>query len=115
MPANQIAELLALNEPDTRLVKGACDIGKGLALLALLLALTTPLGWLLQRPILRPELQTFTAAHVLGSAFMISLCVTVLMQFRRQNITTLRIVWMVVFVATVIVLIEYITPNELPI
>jgi signal transduction histidine kinase len=114
MSVSPIAELLALNEPDERLVKSACDIGKASTILALLLVLTTPLGWLIQRPILRPELPTLTGAHVFGAVLMCAMCVTVQLLYGRQFFTALRVVWTIVFIANAIILVEYLTPQELP-
>lgn len=115
MPADSIAELLALNEPDERLVRSACQFGTIATVIALIMALTTPFGWILQRPILRPNLPTLTPAHVLGAVLFIMMCFTSLGLYRRTFVRGSKVVWFVVAIATTIILVEYILPDELPI
>ncbi len=114
MRYDPIADLLALNEPDPKLQANARLAGQIFALIGLAMALTVSGSWLLNTPILRHELPSLTAAHAISSAFFIFLDLSVLTLYYRKPTAWHTLLWALVFIANGIVILEYLTPEELP-
>ena len=110
----QIQRWLSTSEPDPDFVRRARQVGVIAALIGLPLALTVPLGWILGIPILRPVNPTVTPTHVIGVLFSILLAVSVILLYRGLNPRWLRPLWIMMILAVGEVLLEYLTPGELP-
>ncbi|MDP4242438.1 MAG: sensor histidine kinase [Bacteroidota bacterium] len=114
MSYDAIAELLALNEPDSRLVSRACRFGQICALLALMIVLTIPANWISPLHVPWLELPSFTLAHLSSVIFFVTLDLSALLLYQTRAVRLLPILWAIILVIYSIILIEYLTPGELP-
>src|ERR1700733_15490762 len=103
-----------LNGANPMFVQRARILGLCAAYVAFALALTSPISWLLNYPILRPNIPVYTGAHSIGLAFSLLLPLTVLLLYSNSGVRIGKIIWYVILACSGIVLLEYMTPGELP-
>ncbi len=109
-----ITDWTTVNESYDVFVRRASAIGQMLAWVALLLSITVPVGWLIGVPILRPVNPTTTPTHIIGAVSTVLLALSVVLLYRGVPSRWIWGVWIVLIVIFGEILIEYLTPGELP-
>jgi signal transduction histidine kinase len=112
--ASHITDWTTVNESYDVFVRRARAIGQVLSWASFLVTLTVPVGWLLGVPILRPVNPTVTPTHVINSALGISLSLSIVLLYRGMPARWGWIAWTAIIVVASEVLVEYLTPGELP-
>jgi signal transduction histidine kinase len=105
---------LTLSRADSKLVHRARSVGLWAAYLAFAFALTIPASLLLQYPILRASLPNLKGAHWIGAAFSFLLPISVIILYGNSGIRWGKVIWYLILGCSGIVILEYLTPNELP-
>jgi signal transduction histidine kinase len=104
-----------MREPAPVLVRRTRRAGEISIVLATLLSLFSPLHWFFGFSALGITFATYTPTHLLGSSFSVLLCLSLTAIYFNRAIAPMRILWWLLAIAMSVILIEYVTPNELPI
>jgi signal transduction histidine kinase len=89
-------------------------VGLAAAYLGILFALTGPVSWLINVPILRPTIPDFTPTHSLGLFFSLFLALSVILLYYQRGIGIVKVLSWIIFLSTAIVVLDYGTSGRLP-
>ncbi len=105
---------IQLNGPNPLFVKRARRLGFIATFLSFLFTITIPLSWVVRYPILRASIPKLTPAHLLGVSFALILQLSVLALYKNAYRSLSKVLWGVIILCSAIVVLEYLTPEELP-
>jgi signal transduction histidine kinase len=104
-----------MREPAPELVRRMRRAGKISVALAAIFSLFSPLHWFAGLAFWGVSFASYTPTHVLGSTLSVILSLSLLLLFEDRAIRLGRILWFMIAALMAVILLEYITPNELPI